>query len=564
MKVFVGSASESKATVEWIAALISESGHEVLPWYDARAFPAGKITLHRLIEISTEVDAAVFVFSEDDTTLSRGIKHLQPRDNVVLEFGLFAGVLGPERAIICAAGEPKLPVDAAGVTVINVSKQYAATPRLNEWLKSLNSRVIEDPEEISVGYLKQSEHVRFTRRIGDRLIEASKIVMMGSGVAILGRPLVVEQLMRRAAEGKCTVEIYLANPYSPAVEVRLIEEEQGLPLPPDGKPGLLARLDMLLSAWRAVKCPPSVKINICTQYPTFALVIVDDDYYVYPYAYKRLGNFSPVFVFSKRAAEHDDIVRFFDDHYARTKADALDAQQVLSPANASREGLRAFAVFFVPPRDSGLYRFGTQVLGYDVHGRSSAETTWRTQTGRASEFGFHLTICDALYFYNEAEVRKAVAEVSYLVRDFGPFELRDLRLEFGCPNPNSIAITARDLSGQLESLHHEFVQRIYRRAAASDYTFGRAELDRSTSSGRSRFIMDRYHAPYILSEFRPHFTLLSDCIPPGTDEDHRRLKELFETEVTERVIVVDRLAIMARFSPQEPWSIAQSVKLGRA
>ena len=72
MKIFIGSASESKVTAEWIAALVAECGHSALPWYDTGVFPAGQVTFPRLVELSKEVDAAIFVFGEDDETSSRG------------------------------------------------------------------------------------------------------------------------------------------------------------------------------------------------------------------------------------------------------------------------------------------------------------------------------------------------------------------------------------------------------------------------------------------------------------------------------------------------------------
>jgi hypothetical protein len=52
----------------------------------------------------------------DDTTASRGETEPSPRDNVVLEFGLFAGVHGRERTYLLATGPLRLPTDVLGLT----------------------------------------------------------------------------------------------------------------------------------------------------------------------------------------------------------------------------------------------------------------------------------------------------------------------------------------------------------------------------------------------------------------------------------------------------------------
>jgi len=558
LKVFIGSSGESRRTAEQIARIVSECDHDPVPWYDA--FPPGVVIFSRLVDLSKEVDAAVFVFSEDDRVFKGGTENLQPRDNVVLEYGLFARALGPEKSIICVLGNPTLPIDILGLTWIRVTDQHTARPKLREWLEGLKSATVTEQEaggEISVEYFRESAGGKFTDRVSDALTKAKKVALMGSGVAILANPVLVDSLMRRAEGGECEVEIYLANPHSPSVETRLIEEEQGKIRPSDGKLGLLSRLRTLVDRWRTGGCPASVTIKVSTHYPTFALIIVDDDYYVYPYSYRTLGNFSPVFVFSRKVRAHEAVIQFFDEHYQRIKEDAVNALQVIDRQIFRREALRGFAVYFVPDKESDLYNFGSAVLGYDVHGRQKIESQWEAPVGRARTFGFHLTICDALYLWNEAEARKAAAEVAYVVRDFEPFMLVNLAIERDCPNPGNIAVAARDPSRKLESLHHEFVQRLYRRAAASDYTMGLA----SNRSGAS-FVTNRYHAPYILNWFKPHFTLLAGPDRSDRAAEYDRVKELFESRVTSRTVRVDRVHIMAWSPTNGRWFIEKEVMLG--
>lgn len=88
---------------------------DVVRW-DQSVFEPGGYTLDSLIATAKDVDFAVLVATPDDTTLSRGETKSSARDNIVLEFGLFAGSLGRERTYLLATGDLKLPTDVLGLT----------------------------------------------------------------------------------------------------------------------------------------------------------------------------------------------------------------------------------------------------------------------------------------------------------------------------------------------------------------------------------------------------------------------------------------------------------------
>ena len=79
-------------------------------------------------------------------------------------------------------------------------------------------------------------------------------------------------------------------------------------------------------------------------------------------------------------------------------------------------------------------------------------------------------MCDALFFLTEGEVKTAIEQVKFVASQYKPFKLVDLKLQRGLPDVSSIALKPKDPSGKLEILHHEFVDRINRRATASYYT----------------------------------------------------------------------------------------------
>jgi hypothetical protein len=72
---------------------------ECVVWTDG-FFSLSRTTLDTLIARIDEFDLGVFVFGRDDTITSRGTVLSATRDNVIYEFGLFCGRLGPHRTFV--------------------------------------------------------------------------------------------------------------------------------------------------------------------------------------------------------------------------------------------------------------------------------------------------------------------------------------------------------------------------------------------------------------------------------------------------------------------------------
>jgi len=113
-RLFLGSSSEGREVARNLQAELGDVV-EVVRW-DQSVFEPGGYTLDSLIATAATVDFAVLVATPDDTTASRGETEASPRDNVVLEFGLFAGALGRERTYLLATGRLRLPTDVLGLT----------------------------------------------------------------------------------------------------------------------------------------------------------------------------------------------------------------------------------------------------------------------------------------------------------------------------------------------------------------------------------------------------------------------------------------------------------------
>ncbi len=121
-KIFIATTSEAyeKDWLREVLTTVNESVRanypyvELEPW--TTSFGDGDITAERLIEISSEVIAAVVVLTADDWTESRGETYTAPRDNLIFEAGLFIGQLGLHHVLLLREVGSKWPTDLYGVT----------------------------------------------------------------------------------------------------------------------------------------------------------------------------------------------------------------------------------------------------------------------------------------------------------------------------------------------------------------------------------------------------------------------------------------------------------------
>lgn len=119
-RLFIGSTVEALQIAREIQA---ELDHEIQATvWTQNLFTLGDATWSRLVDMArTQFDFALFVFSGDDVVESRGAATRAPRDNVLLEYGLFVGAVGPERTFFLFNRDhrPKIASDLAGVIALD-------------------------------------------------------------------------------------------------------------------------------------------------------------------------------------------------------------------------------------------------------------------------------------------------------------------------------------------------------------------------------------------------------------------------------------------------------------
>ena len=137
IRVFIGASSEQNDEVGKIAGAIDKmSGVRASPWNRDDLFSPGSYTLEKLVLITREVDAALFVFGQDDRVEFRDETNYQPRDNVLIEYGLFLGQLGREYVAFYRKGAVRTARDLNGVTYIDALKGWnnSVEQSLKKWL----------------------------------------------------------------------------------------------------------------------------------------------------------------------------------------------------------------------------------------------------------------------------------------------------------------------------------------------------------------------------------------------------------------------------------------------
>lgn len=117
-RVFIASSAER---IDVARAVQINLDHDCEPHLWTQGFQPGSTTAEAVIAELENADFAVFVVAPDDVARMRGEELSVARDNVLLELGLSAGLLGLERTFLIKPRGAQLhvPSDLAGVTMVD-------------------------------------------------------------------------------------------------------------------------------------------------------------------------------------------------------------------------------------------------------------------------------------------------------------------------------------------------------------------------------------------------------------------------------------------------------------
>lgn len=116
-KIFIGSSTESLHIAKAVQENL-EYDAEVTIW-SQNCFQLSTYALDSLLEVLNKVDFGIFILGPDDIVLLRGKEYKTPRDNIILELGLFIGRLGKAKTFFIHPrdiDDLHLPTDLLGLT----------------------------------------------------------------------------------------------------------------------------------------------------------------------------------------------------------------------------------------------------------------------------------------------------------------------------------------------------------------------------------------------------------------------------------------------------------------
>lgn len=332
MKIFLGSSQETKQAMHDIALLLENLKHEPLPWDRPGVFPPGMYPFHVLIEISRSVDAAIFVFSEDDQLWYRGNESRQPRDNVLIEYGMFAGTLGPERALICRSGHPLIASDLAGLTHLDISRDRleASRAELVCWLDRIanqqQSAAYPLLERHFVRIVTDNRH-KIDSEYRDRKYAARYVDIVGLALSELLEELASDESVRflkRVVREGTHARLMFLSPTSSYVRQRAAEDGDtliGLTAKLRQAAGKMHRIyERLCKLYNEEKSrgqysvdrAGSLEIKVLDLCPYFTIYRTDESILWGMYTSSNMGLYSPALHVKK---SHDELYQQLSQHF---------------------------------------------------------------------------------------------------------------------------------------------------------------------------------------------------------------------------------------------------------
>ena len=190
--------------------------------------------------------------------------------------------------------------------------------------------------------------------------------------------------------------------------------------------------------------------------------------------------------------------------------------------NAVSHGPR-YAIFYVPPAGSELFRFGSAVLGYDCYlGQAVARPTelsrepdrWEKLTAEPRRYGFHATLKAPFYLKSACSETQLVsalnsfAGLGHAVPSFTP--KLEMLSGFAALVPEAVSTDLNALAANCATIFDAF------RAPMTAEERAR-RLASGLNHGQIQNL-DRWGYPYLFSDFRFHMTLTGKVAVDQRDE----------------------------------------------
>jgi hypothetical protein len=153
LEIFIGSSSESKKNAQYVQELIMEIEPEagIRAWWSGVFFP-GDTHIESLLKAVPKTNAAILIFAEDDRANKRGEDIWITRDNILVEYGIFAAAHGRDNVALARLGNPSVPSDLSGMNLVSLQKSENAEDfkehnraEIRRWIEQIKRNLTNKP-----------------------------------------------------------------------------------------------------------------------------------------------------------------------------------------------------------------------------------------------------------------------------------------------------------------------------------------------------------------------------------------------------------------------------------
>lgn len=173
--IFIGSSKEGVSVAKMVEAGLKGFA-DCKMWTDAFLF--NKSNYDNLSSQIAFYDYAILIATGDDLITSRKFTAKAIRDNILFEFGLFAGGLGQSRAFFLLEEGTKLPSDLGGITLPYIPKRLSPNFQkgVKEQVDKIMEYIIDKEKTFDMGFIPSTTlaygyFINFIEKTVERLLE---------------------------------------------------------------------------------------------------------------------------------------------------------------------------------------------------------------------------------------------------------------------------------------------------------------------------------------------------------------------------------------------------------
>ncbi len=230
-----------------------------------------------------------------------------------------------------------------------------------------------------------------------------------------------------------------------------------------------------------------------------------------------------------------------------------------------------YALYLTPPLGDELWKFGCEVLGRDAWTGETiggfapeghSPDSWLKLTEEPRRYGFHATLVAPFRLRADLDVRDLVDGIAAFAQAVDPFEAGELKVG-RMATADGRAFVALKPEGEARGLR-AFEEMAVRRLDGLRAPLTEIEMRKRTSDSRltplQRYYLEVWGYPYVLTEFRPHFTLtnaLADVAPV-----EKALHWAFQMRVDQPRLPVETLTLFGERNSDGQFEILREFPLG--